>query len=430
MWCDTSIDECYYPKAWDYWAPVVYLDTHEGADNPEWDYPTQADFDGDWVLGNNWDNTDAYYMPLFAYYSFVKTDTHWYIGYHFYFPRRWSAFGAVGTQYENTVRSVLLVVRQNEGFGELEVMETSTENTLYRYVVEGSELGGGLIDGTLKMDDSSGHARPVVYIDDQTHAIKATEHWEVDGFPGDNGLILRWDHQASVPQDALIGEFSYALLENKGELWSRRNELGNTQAFDPFGYFAGDDATNNSRAPWAIKDDALEPSAPAGELLWDPATLLRRHLPNGWGTFSSQYTYNPYAHRVDIIDLAVYADLDGLPLQGGSDPYINLYMRDGVGAEHKVLGKAGGSIANWAAEDAEEGTVYALKLDALLERYWFYGIEVPEQEVFGIEVRDNDGVLDDWLMDPAERFHATVSGSTFIDFLLSDVTVEGSNPSN
>jgi len=430
MWCDTSTSECIYPKAWHYWAPVVYLDTNEGAEYPEWDYPTRADFDGDWNLGNNWDNTDNYFKSLLVYYSFVKTDTHWYIGYHFYFPRRWSTFGILGNQYENALRSVLLVVRQDDGFGTLEAMETSTENSLYRYVMQDSELGENFTDGFIKMDDSSGHPRPVIYIEDQTHNIKANKNWENDGFPGDSGLALNWDFKSSVPQDALTGEFNYALLETKGELWSRRNDLGDDKTFEPFGLFAGDKTTSDSRSPWAIKDNALEPSAPAGEVLWDPATLIRRHLPTGWGTFSSQYTYNPYAHRVDIIDLKVYEDLDGLPLQGGSDPYINLYMRDGLGNEFKVLGKAGGWIANWKAEDAQAPELYNLKLEGLLERYWFYGIEVPEEKVFGMEVRDDDGVLDDWLMDPEERYYDTLSTVQFLDFVLSDSVVQGYLPSN
>jgi hypothetical protein len=274
-------------------------------------------------------------------------------------------------------------------------METSTENTFYRYVPEGSELVG-LTDGNIKWDNSSGHNRPVVFIDDQTHGIKGHGNWDIDGFPGENGLILTWDFQANLPQDALVGEFSYALLENKGELWSRRSEIGDTKVFKPFGFFAGDDAGTSSRAPWGLKDGALEPGAPAGELLWDPATMMRRHFKQGWGLFDSRYTYNPYAHRIDVVDLMIYEDLDGLPLQGGSDPYINLIIRDGVGTEHKALGKSGGYITNWTIDDAEEGVLFKLKQDGLLEHYWFYGLQLPDQEAFGVEVRDNDGVLDDW----------------------------------
>lgn len=432
LWCDTSLFECIVPKAWHYWAPTIYLDTNENAESPEWDYFTEANFDGDWVLGNNWENADLYFKPLTAYYSFVKTDTHWFVGYHFYFPRRWSSFGSLGIQYENTTRSVLMVIRQDGGFGQLEAMEVSSENTLYRYVVEGSELSGGLIDGVIKTEDSSGHARPVIYIDDQTHNLSGTESWE-DGFPGDNGLLVKWDFTHSLPQDGLVGEFSYNLLENKGELWSRRAELGDTKVFETFGLFAGDDATNKSVAPWAIYDTTLESSARAGELLWDPATLIRRHLPNGWGTFDTQYTYNPYAHRVDLVDLYVYEDLDGFPGQGGSDPYVNLYMRDGLGDEHKLLGKASGVNGNWKATDAqtEEGpAIYKFKTDSLLERYWFYGILVPEMDLAGIEVRDDDGVLDDWLMDPEERFMLNVGGGNLVDFLLSDMVIYRTEPSN
>lgn len=431
QWCDTSVAECIYPKAWHYWAPTIYLDTNENADLPEWDYFTTFDFDDDWVMGNNGENSDLYYHKLEAYYSFVKTDTHWYLGYHFYFPKRWSTFGALGNEYENAVRSVLLVVRQDGGFGVLEAMETSTENSLYRHKMEGSELTG-LSDGVIQLENSTGHNRPIVFIDDQTHNIRGDYDWVEDGFPGDNGLLLTFDFVGSTPQDSLVGEFAYNLRELKGELWPQRFEISDTKAFESFGLFAGDDATNDSRAPWAIKDDELEPSARAGELLWDPATLIRRHFPAGWGEFDSQYVYNPYAHRVDLKDLYVYEDLDGLPGQGGSDPYVNLYMRDGRGEEHKLLGKAGGVNGNWSASDADTtdtAAKYFFKTDGLLERYWFYGLEVPDAPIGGIQVRDNDGVLDDWLMEFEETFDLVSPFSGLLDFVLSDMTVTITGPS-
>ena len=122
-------------------------------------------------------------------------------------------------------------------------------------------------------------------------------------------------------------------------------------------------------------------------------------------------------YRLDIVDLEIYGDLDPNDFQGGTDPYIRLFMRDGVGEEHKLLSKGGGWITDWKAEDADETSqAYALKLDGLLERYWFYGIEVPGEQAYGIEVRDNDGVLDDWCMDPPQRYYGTHTGTELLQF--------------
>ena len=229
--CDTQAGACVTP--WEWYAPVVYLDTNENAPNPWWDYFTTVDYDGDWMAGNNWDNIDLFIQEAYVYSSFVKTDTHWYITYYYYFPVRWSTFGILGTQYENALRSVLLVVRQDGGKGILEVMETSSENTFYRYLPEDSELKG-LKDGTIKMDMASGHARPIIYIEDQTHKITGNKNWDSDaGFPGDNGLVFRWASTPGVFPDGLIGEFNYSLVSMVDELWTKRFDIGDMNVFDP-----------------------------------------------------------------------------------------------------------------------------------------------------------------------------------------------------
>jgi hypothetical protein len=324
-----------------------------------------------------------------------------------------------------------MVIRKDGQKGILEVMETYKNGSFYRYVVEDSELQG-LKDGAIKWDETTGHSRPLIFIDDQTHDISGDYNWADEGknFPGDNGLILTWGIDADLPKDALVGNFSYSLLPLKSELWDQRFNVGADKLFDPYGQFAGDDATAASMAPWGLYDSALEAGAPRGELLYDPATMIRRHFPDGWGPFKSQYSYNPYAIRVDVIDLEVLADNDPAPFQGGGEPYIELYMRDGAGNDVKVLGNGGGSQANWQMNDVEDGTLLALKEDGLLVHYWFYGVRAPAPDThsFGIEVRESDIGFDDWYMDPEERQYFTFEGSQTLDFVKSKVTVKVSSP--
>ena len=423
MWCNPTVEdgECAWPKYWEYWAPVIYLDTHDDADKLGWDFFTTVDFDGDNVAGNNFDNIDKFEKTATAYYGYLKTDTHLYISYHYYWPRRWSDAIAFPTQYENVTRGVLMVIRIDDGsqYGSLELMETTTETSFWRYVPEDSPLyeSGTLVDGNIQWDTASGHARPIIYVDPESHNIKGWKTWDTAGFPGNNGVIYTWDYVAGTPQD-LIGESTYSLVALKDTLWTDRFDLGDTKVFNAFGKFAGDDASSKSLAPWAYTDQDLGASKPWGEILYDPASLVRRHYPLGWGTFSTEYTYNPYALRVDIHDIKVKSG--GGFLDGEADPYINLFLRDGNGTEHKVLGeKTGDGLQNfWKQNDVPEGTIVNLK--EALGRYWFYGLEHPMFDFFGIEVRDADLQFDDWLMDPEERSYHSFEGLKLVDWVKSD----------
>ena len=431
QWCNTATGDCFVVKAWDYWAPVVYVDV--SASNPQFDTFTSLDFDGNAFAGDNAMHVGGSPLNAAAYYSFTKTDTHWYLGYHYYFPRRWSIFGATfGIEYDNAMRSVLLVVRQNGGYGELELMLTTTENGIRSYLPDGSDLVpalGGAGGEIVFEAGGGGSVRPVVFIKDETHDIVGDADWHVDGFPGGDGAIYRYGYVAEPPQGG-VDELTYTLSSLRDAVWSQRNDSSAQGYFGDFGRFTGDDDYGLSRAPWAYPDDTSPvPPAPYGELLYDPATLVRRHFGSGWGTFATIYTYNPYAVRVDVDWLYVDADLDPLFGQGGSDPYLNLYLSDGLGNRVRVLGEASGVQGFWQASDVpEDGQLF--DMHAELGRFWFYGLLYPGQPHFAVEVRDDDGVGDDWLMDPAQRFETSdTSGlSVFYDFVLSDMNLRVTLP--
>ncbi len=432
-WCNLSaeIGVCEAPKYWDYWAPVVYLDTSSVDSKLGWDFFTDVEFDGDEIAGNNGDHVNSYDKPAISYYSYVKTETHAYITYNFYFPWRWSDAIFGGTQYENVMRSVLLVIRLDEGnsMGTLELMETTTENSFYRYVPADSELAG-LVDGEIAFDNSSGHDRPIINIYAKSHNIYNGHNWQNNGFPEDNGWVMKWGWQAGTPQ-VNTGVASYALKELKSSLWAKRNQVGPiNQLFDAFGRFAGDDNdTNRSNAPWRYNDQMLGAGKPWGEILYDPASLVRRQYPNWDGEFSYQYTYNPYAVEVTMVDLYIYdgnGDFEGFGA-GDPDVYVNLYMRDGKGTEHKVLGeKAGDGLQNNWKQDETELPV-SLLMSAAMGRNFFYGMDHPDHTYYGFEIREADVSFDDWIMDPAERFYGSHTGSQLLDFGYSDSIVKVKN---
>jgi len=408
---------------------VVYSDTHEN--NVGYDSFTSVDFDGDNVAGNNGNNLGSFEKQAKVYYSYVKTSTHAYIGYHFYYPMRWSTFGSTfGTEYENQVQSVLLVIRTSPGtYGNLVLMETTHENGIYRYVPENSTLTpntwlgiSSWIDGTIQFDSSSGHARPIIFIDDQTHNISGGQDWVTEGFPGDNGYIYNFGWTGDVAT-GVVGNATYELVEMRSTLWEQRNNIGDTLMFEEFGTFAGDDASSLSRAPWALYsartywDGTPEPIRPWGELVYDPASLVKAHFPEGWGTFSTQYEYNPYTVRIDVIDLGIYATKDlGFGDTPNPDVYLNLFVRDGGNNSRKALGRTTeGYQNNWFLENAAVPQV--LNMQSELGRYWFYGMAVPGEAYVGIEVRDYDFASgDDWMMASEETYYKSEDGGWFVSF--------------
>lgn len=82
-----------------YWAPVWYQDTDDA--DPDADYITSFDFDGDFNGSNNWENQPNYPLPGYIYYWTMETDTHWFIGYAAFHPRDWAHILLFDTQHEN-----------------------------------------------------------------------------------------------------------------------------------------------------------------------------------------------------------------------------------------------------------------------------------------------------------------------------------------
>ena len=432
-WCNLTTNTCDYPKYWQWYAPEIWLETDE--DGEDLDFFTSVDFDGDQNAANNPANASIASKDLYVYYSYVKTDTHAYVGYHFYFPLRWSDAIAFGTNYHNTMRHVLLVIDVGPEagvIGTLQAMFTTSESSVFEYTNEDVVLTGWK-NGTIDWSEESGHKRPVVYIDSENHNIGGNpEDVGFDSldatngvFPDETGFLLQWGWSASTLDPAveenLTGNETYALLEMKSTLWPARLTPAEDGILESFGFFAGDDTTSDSTAPWAFQDQSNGASLPAGELLWDPATFSGRKYSGGWGEFSTTYTYNPYALKVTLVDLQLKEDSEGF-FGGNPDPYVNLYLRDGKGVERKMLGVSGGIQNNWKAQDVEPGVV--LDLFEEMGRNWFYGLDYPGYEYMGLEVRESDLAGDDWLMIPDERYYTSYQGLSFLDFLNSNMYVK------
>ena len=429
MLCDQGTGTCRYAKVWEWYAPTFYVDTDDGGEGL--DLPRALNFDGDWNAANNVDNASEANDDAVIYYSFVKTSTHWYLGYYAFFPKRWTTW-PLGTSYENTMRSVLVVVEQDGTmYGKPVLLETTTEDTIFQYGPNDTGLwGAATIDGDINWDlDSPTDHHPLAYVHSQDHGIWGDDYfwnninnWDVTGFPGEDGVVYRFGNVADNP----VGdsdEVYYELQAVNDTIWAKKNEIGSTKLFDEFGHFNYKDKTNyKSLAPWRLYDSSY-PTEPEGEWLWNPADLVRRHFAYGWGAFSFNYVYNPYSIKVTLVDLMVYVTAD--PFDGAADPFINLYMFDGGGIPNLVLSNFYGLTNNWYKDAVEPDTLLYLQTE-LNGRNFFYGFAYPNESYFGIQVRDYDGGWsgDDWLMDDEQTHYYDFVGKELKDWGKSDSYIQ------
>ena len=422
--CDQATGTCREAKVWEWYAPTFYVDTDTGGEGL--DLIRAVNFDGDWNAANNAANLATGDAEALVYYSFVKTSTHWYLGYYVFFPKRWTNW-PFGT-YENTMRGVLLVVEQDGSmYGNPLLLETTTEDTLFQYAPDDSPLwGSASIDGQINWDlDFPTDHHPVVYVHSKDHGIWGDDYlwnnianWDEEGFPGGDGVVYRFGNLGETPiLDS--DEVYYGIAAVNDTLWPKQNDIGAGKLFDEFGHFNYDSDTNaKSLAPWRFFDSSY-PLEPQGEFLWNPADLIRRHFLYGWGGFSSNYLYNPYAIKVTVVDLMVKAE--GGLLDADADPYVNLYLADGAGYQNLVLSNFEGLINNWYKDAVEVGTLLNMQTE-LGGRNYFYGFAYPGAAYFGIQVRDYDGIwsLADWLMDVEETQYYDFVGQELKDWGKSD----------
>ncbi len=321
-------------------APVFHQRLAGTNAEHRFDYPTNFDFDGDWVGNNNWQNAgdEKYKLWSFVYYSVIEGEDHYFIHYAVFHPRDWSVVEQAYTSildrlqdkykeiigdktrkevefnHENDLEGVLVIVdKWVPGGPAVIAAETVAHNHLLRWVTpEGDHLRitSGLPRRRLRLEDG----RPVLYIESQKHGIhalqdekpterepilvlrfgKAMEFSQVQGFETTYELAsiykTWWKHgrETREPNSTFgtVVDFNDGFCQVAG---ARRPacELGKVG-----GAIRGDYARPNaSNAPWNwidLDDKELMP----GAWFFDPALILRRHF----GQFDSaeKYLYNPY----------------------------------------------------------------------------------------------------------------------------------------
>ncbi|HXE90387.1 MAG TPA: hypothetical protein VNK82_05420 [Terriglobales bacterium] len=322
-------------------APIIYQRLAGTAEDYRFDYPTNFDFDGDWVGNNNWANAadSRYKLWSFVYYSVIEGEDHYYLHYAVYHPRDWSVvqstyetildkvqekygeiFGEktrkdVEFNHENDLEGALVIVAKHaEGGPAVIAMETVAHNRLLRWVAPEARylrITSGQPRQRLRLEDG----RPILYIESQKHGIHA---WQGEESTEEDGpiLVLRYGKATEFSQVKGF-ETTYELVSLQKTWWKQAREarqpnqtFGTVVDFgDRFcavpgarrpdcelgtvgGAIRGDYARPNAAsAPWNWIDLDDE-SLPLGAWFFDPALILRRHF----GQFDSdeRYLYNPY----------------------------------------------------------------------------------------------------------------------------------------
>ncbi|MFQ5976700.1 MAG: hypothetical protein ACE5OZ_01060 [Candidatus Heimdallarchaeota archaeon] len=309
-----------------YWAPVWYQDTD--STNPRFDLITNFNYDGDWTGNNNWDNLDRPSLPLnaFIYYSFVETESHWFIGYYDFHPGDWSQGAPWVLEHENDMEGVVMAIRKTRAeCGTLLGMVTEAHNHFYPYkAAPGIDKGEWLENAGLQdvhyenvswfWNDVpfSEHKHPIAYVESMGHGVygdtstylfgdKISDGWHDSGFPGGDGIIYYPTGFSEDPRHSSSGSFvGYELIDIM-VLWEKRNVnayVGDGKMYQNEWAFDGNDGAQNDAAnpPWGW-DDPDDGQSLMGEIFNHPVKFFRHYF-SGVNfdptPATSDYPYHPY----------------------------------------------------------------------------------------------------------------------------------------
>ena len=267
------------------------------------DFITAADFDGDWIGNNNWENQPTGDLSAHVYYSVMETETHWFLFYALFHPRDYTSNPCqeTGGCHENDLESIQLVVaKDGTPFGKLLAVETLAHDAIYLYPVDSSVQPNALkAAGQIRFEES----HPIVYIETYGHGIYGTRRILVPG-----KVTYRVGDVAEVPEGIKDDDVLYLLVSIYDTLWAHREEIGPGQAFDqPFDYrghtlpatFDGEDyGQDRANPPWGYNQETGD-TLSRGDFFLDPAKALAYHASFG-GDFSFEYIFNPYLADMEL----------------------------------------------------------------------------------------------------------------------------------
>ena len=326
-------------------SPVIY---HRIAGTPEehrFDFPTNFDFDGDWIGNNNWKNAadPKFRLWSYVYYSVIESGHYYFLHFALYHPRDWSLvqkdysdiLNSIQQKYKDIltgeVRKEVEFNHENDFEGVLEIVDKGApggpaviaiETVAHDYMLRAvAPQASRLIitSGKTRQELTIEKGHPVLYVESQKHGIHP---WNGQiALPDDPLVVFR--EGAAVEYSAHLGATAtYGLLPIYRTFWQHALQsrepnvtFGTVSDFaDRFcslpgarrpacvigsigGHFRGDILRPNSAAApwdWIDKDD---PRLPRGSWFFDPLYVLKLHF--GLFDIQAPYLYNPYVGIVD-----------------------------------------------------------------------------------------------------------------------------------
>ncbi len=274
------------------YAPVIY----QGAASDQ-DFITAADFDGDWIGNNNWENQLMGALSAVVYSSVIETETHWFCFYSLFHPHDYTGDPCEKSEgcHENDMESLEVVVaKDGSSLGRPVALLTLAHDEIHLYkFADGLKKGALRVEATVKQED--GH--PIVWVESYGHGIYGKPQIMSPG-----KIIYRVGDSAELPESITDQDVRYQLTPIYDTLWQHRSETGPGLMFDqPFDYrgnqlpasFDGVDwGEDRANPPWGYNQEIGE-TLLRGDFFLDPAKALA-YFATLEGEFSLQYTANPF----------------------------------------------------------------------------------------------------------------------------------------
>lgn len=178
-------------------APVF----HQGiVGSGRFDYPTNVDFDGDWIGTNNWANAADRKFPLkaYIYYAVSETTTHYFIHYAVFHPRDTKGGDALGATLSRGVRAGAAAANSVKKTGVGNDVVLAHENDFEGCLVVAEKRGRSFATAVSVIVETMAHnhylkfarepdldkdigpfrrdgERPILYIEPRGHGIEALD---------------------------------------------------------------------------------------------------------------------------------------------------------------------------------------------------------------------------------------------------------------
>jgi hypothetical protein len=321
-------------------APVFYQRLAGDDVQRTFDYPTNFDFDGDWIGTNNWAHAEdpKYKHWGYIYYSAEESESYYFLHYAIFHPRDWSLVqktydGLLDTlqaiykdqinkqsrdevefNHENDLEGVLVIVdKRTEGGPQVVAAESVAHDHLLAAITERAEGLHVTVHRDsfeLRLDDG----RPVFYVESQKHGIHPYEGQQATA--EEPIIVMRYGKPTEFHQ-VKDGQATYELISIAKTFFTRARQtkvvndtFGAVKDYgDSFCQITGAQKPscnlgaigvalhgevarpNAAQAPWGWVD-LDDKELPFGSFFFDPLTILRRHF--GQHELNERYLYEPY----------------------------------------------------------------------------------------------------------------------------------------